>query len=669
MPNIKSIALTLAAGLCMAGIARADEISLKQLNLDPIQQDWGEPHANKSVSGHALSIGGKTFDNGVGTHADSLWIINLHGTADRFTAKAGVDDEVADRVKAAGPNTHEGSVRFTVLGDGKTLFHSKRVNVGDVPVPIDVDLKGIKLLELKVSTVGSNNTDDHADWVNAAIQYSGQKPQTFSLPPEKEVILTPPARATPRINGAMVVGVRPTHVLLYQIAATGDRPMTFAADGLPSGLQLDSNTGHITGSVATPTTDVIHLTATNAKGAAHRDLKIVVGNTIALTPPMGWNSWNCFARSVSDAKVRSAADAMVSSGLIQHGWTYINIDDCWEVPANKPADQRRDPDGTIKTNAKFPNMQALAAYIHSKGLRAGLYSSPGPSTCGGFTASYKHEQIDAQTYAKWGFDYLKYDWCSYGSVANQIRESPKPPSALQIMQDPYSLMGGILAKQNRDIVFSLCQYGMGDVWNWGGSVGGNCWRTTGDITDTWRSMSTIGFHQTADAPDAKPGNWNDPDMLVVGKVGWGSSLHATRLRPNEQYTHISLWCLLSAPLLIGCDMTQMDNFTKSLLSNDEVLAIDQDPLGKQATPVVQNTNQTQVWSKPLANGGHAVGLFNLGEMPMDVTVKWSDLGISGSHRVRDLWLQKDLGSESSSFHAMVPPHGVVLVKVARASRT
>src|SRR5205814_3459873 len=239
----------------------------------------------------------------------------------------------------------------------------------------------------------------------------------------------------------------------------------------------------------------VTLKATNAKGTAEGQLRLQVGDRIALTPPMGWNSWNCFARAVSDEKVRAAADAMVSAGLVNHGWSYINIDDCWEVPVAEPPENRRDADGRIRTNKNFPDMKSLADYIHSKGLRAGLYSSPGPATCAQFTASYEHELADAKQYADWGFDYLKYDWCSYGKIADQFKKQPNAPTQLEIYQHPYTVMHEALARQDRDIVFSLCQYGMGDVWEWGDKVGGNCWRTTGDITDTWASMSGIGFRQ------------------------------------------------------------------------------------------------------------------------------------------------------------------------------
>ena len=311
---------------------------------------------------------------------------------------------------------------------------------------------------------------------------------------------------------------------------------------------------------------------------------------------MGWNSWNCFACDVNEANVRAAADAMVASGLINHGWTYINIDDCWEAG--------RDADGNVLSNQKFPDMKALTDYVHSKGLKIGLYSSPGPKTCAGHEGSYKHEELDARRYGEWGFDYLKYDWCSYGEIV------PNPDH--DGFMKPYQVMRAALDKVPRDIVFSLCQYGMGNVWEWGAQVGGNCWRTTGDITDTWSSMAGIGFGQAGHEKFAGPGHWNDPDMLVVGYVGWSAKVRPTRLTPNEQYTHISLWCLLCSPLLIGCDMTKLDDFTLNLLTNDEVLDVSQDPLGRQAGRIAKN-GSLEIWAKDLEDGSKAVGLFNRGE--------------------------------------------------------
>ncbi len=476
----------------------------------------------------------------------------------------------------------------------------------------------------------------------------------------------------PRINGAKVFGVRPGSPFLFTIAASGERPMEFSADGLPEGLQLDGASGRITGVLNQPGEHVVTLRAKNAHGVAERELRIVCGDKIALTPPMGWNSWNCFAHDVSAEKIKAAADAMVASGLINHGWTYINIDDFWQNHRD-PKDptlrgEFRKPDGEIQPNSRFPDMKRLADYIHARGLKAGLYSSPGPWTCGGCAGSFGHEAQDAATYAAWGFDYLKYDWCSYGQTdTNRLWPSREQRQAYdrEYLKEPYRLMGQHLAAQKRDIVYSLCQYGMGNVWEWGAEVGGNCWRTTDDITDTWKSMSEIGFSQAGHEKFAGPGHWNDPDMLVVGWVGWGPKLRPTRLTPDEQRTHISLWCLLSAPLLLGCDLERLDDFTLSLLTNDEVLEVNQDPLGRQAARVWKDGN-LEVWAKDMEDGSKAVGLFNRGESPSKIVARWSDVGLSGRQRVRDLWWQKDLGAFEEKFEAEVPAHGVVLVKLSPA---
>ena len=474
------------------------------------------------------------------------------------------------------------------------------------------------------------------------------------------VTLTPKPPRTPRINGPRLFGVRPGHPVLYTIPATGDRPMTFSVHGLPAGLRCDSLTGQITGMSKKQGTYHLTLRARNMPGTGTKSFTLVVGDAMALTPPLGWNSWNCFASAVDDQRVRSAADAMVRSGLADHGWTYINIDDCWEIkPGSEDTlliGEPRTADGRIRTNRKFPDMNSLSAYVHGRGLKFGIYSSPGPLTCGGYTASYGHEEHDAAQYGEWGVDYLKYDWCSYSEIEKE--------RSLPALQKPYLVMRRALDKVNRDILFSLCQYGWGDVWTWGVSVGGNCWRTTGDIEDTWESMSQIGFSQAGHEKYAGPGHWNDPDMLVVGMVGWGPALHPTRLTPNEQYTHITLWSLLSAPLLIGCDMTQLDDFTLGLLTNDEVLAVNQDARGKQAGRVTAEGDR-EVWVKDLEDGSKAVGLFNRGRWPAKITVNFRDLHLRGKQRIRDLWRQSDVGTFAGSYTALVPRHGAMLVRLSR----
>ncbi len=632
------LVITLGA-LALSGAARAENFPVASLDLRSVDQEWGEAHRDKSVDNHELSIGGAKFSGGFGTHAHSTLRIALGGHGERFTANVGVDDEVGSR----------GSIAFKVIGDGKTLWESGVMHGREAAKSVSVGLEGVKMLVLRVDDAGDGISFDHADWADATIAMTQGKPETIAMPHEAAVVLTPKSPPTPAIHGAQVFGVRPGSPVLLAIPATGERPLEFSARGLPGGLKLDAKSGLITGVLEKPGVYEVKLRARNKLGKSERPLKIVCGETIALTPPMGWNSWNVFGCDVTEAKVRAAADAMVASGLNSHGWTYINIDDCWEGG--------RDAEGNVISNEKFPDMKALADYVHSKGLRIGLYSSPGPKTCAGREGSYQHEEQDARRYAQWGFDYLKYDWCSYGNIA------PRPN--LAEMQKPYEVMRAALAKAPRDIVFSLCQYGMGNVWEWGAQVNGNCWRTTGDINDSWYSMSGIGFEQAGHEKYAAPGHWNDPDMLVVGYVGWSANVRPTKLTPNEQYTHISLWCLLSAPLLIGCDMTKLDDFTLNLLTNDEVLEVNQDPLGRQAARVAKN-GQQEVWAKDLADGSKVVGLFNRDEDEATVKVNWSDLGIKGRRGVRDLWRQKDLGKCDDEFQTSVPRHGVVLVNLSPA---
>ena len=363
---------------------------------------------------------------------------------------------------------------------------------------------------------------------------------------------------------------------------------------------------------------------------------------LAATPAMGWNSWNHFAKRVSDKDVRAAADAIVASGMKDAGYIYVNIDDAWQGG--------RDANGNIQPNSKFPDMKALADYMHSKGLKIGIYSGPGPKTCGGYTGSYQHEEQDAKQYAAWGFDYLKYDLCSYHEIMQQ--EAPGDQAKqYQMMRGAYEKMHKALIATGRPIYYSLCQYGWDSVWKWGPSVGGNSWRTTDDIRDTYMSMSNIGFSQAGLAKYAGPGHWNDPDMLEVGNGG---------MKYNEYLTHMSLWAILASPLLAGNDLSQMSAETKSILMNKDVIAIDQDPLGKQGDRVTAE-GPFEVWSKPLRNGDIAVGLFNRGHDAEAMSLPLEKLGLSSNFNVRNIWNPSD----SSHGPWTVPEHGVVLLRITK----
>lgn len=683
--KLPRLTLSLLLAMGALSVARAQVYPVTSLDIHQTVQKEGEPRAGLSSTGSPMRIGGRDFGDGLGTMAPSKLILDLGKNGVRFTASVGVDDSAKGT---------EGSVIFRLLGDdGRVLWESQPLKAGDAPVPVDVDLKGQKTISMVVEP-SSGEKALPADWADAKVEvhsniYKKVFVNTVPAYQEKAEILTPRPGPTPRITGPKVFGVRPGHPFLFTLTATGDRPMTFSAEGLPEGLLLDAGTGRISGSLKNKGEYPVTVRAKNAAGEASRPFKIVCGDTIGLVPAMGWNSWNCFANFIVEKNIRDAADAMVNSGLVDHGWSYINIDEGWQRapdmkdPTLKPP--TRDPSGRILPNDRFPDMKGLIAYIHGKGLRAGIYTSPGPLTCEGFEGSYKHELQDAQTYADWQIDYLKHDVCSYNKI---FREESKPgpsnnltkpmdpdgPEYRAVLQKPWRVMRQALDTLDRDLIYSIS----GNVRDWGKEVGANSWRVSSDVVDSWLEIvsgwrmpvSEIGFDQSREeerkgrsGPElAGPGHFNDRDMLVVGQVGWGLKTHPTRLTPNEQYTHISMWCLLTSPLMIGCDMTKLDDFTLSLLTNDEVLEVNQDPLGKQAVCVSKNGN-LEVWSKPMEDGSLAVGLFNRGYLPADVTVNWKDLGIQGTRKVRDLWRQKDLGEFQDSFTAKVPRHGVVLVRI------
>ncbi|WP_312089156.1 NPCBM/NEW2 domain-containing protein [Chryseobacterium sp.] len=668
---LKQKILVIGAALLLSGnIAKAQStVWLDQLDLSVATQGHGKPGINTSVDGKPLTIAGEVFKRGFGTHAESSILIKLNGKVKNFSALVGIDDEIKGQNPAA---------EFEIYGDNKKLWSSGVMKLGDKAKPVNISLQGVNQLELVVTDGGNGPYYDHANWVNAKFETAdGAKLVTFNPIASEPYILTPKPGPKPKINSATVYGVRPGSPFLFRVAASGERPMTFSAKNLPQGLTIDSQTGIITGNINTKGTYEVVLSAKNAKGSVSKKLKIESGDKIALTPTMGWNSWNAFGHEVSADKVKRAADALVKSGLVNHGWNYINIDDSWQFnrDGKDPSYQgkMRDENGYILTNSKFPDMKGLTDYFHSLGLKAGIYSSPGPWTCGGCAGSYGYEKQDAESYAKWGFDYLKYDWCSYGGVLDGLPDNDaNKVSSLNFSGGgdldkgvkPFKLMGDLLKNQPRDIVYNLCQYGMGDVWKWGDDAQAESWRTTNDITDTWASVKSIALAQDKAAPYAKPGNWNDPDMLVVGVVGWGNP-HESKLKPDEQYLHISLWSIFSAPLLIGCDLEKLDDFTLNLLTNDEVIAVNQDALGKQGV-VKQSIGEFRIYVKDLEDGSKAVAFANFGREQVKMSYKdFKELGISGKQTVRDLWRQKDIAKINTSNQSLaldVPAHGVAYYK-------
>ncbi|MDB6114888.1 MAG: Alpha-galactosidase [Lacunisphaera sp.] len=524
---------------------------------------------------------------------------------------------------------------------------------------------------------------------------------TGSMPDYRDRILTPPPGAQPRINSARIFGVRPGSPFLFRIAATGTRPLIYSASALPAGLTLDPATGIITGMLAQSGEHRVQVGAANAHGAATGELRIVAGDTLALTPPMGWNSWYCWSESVSQENVAAMAEVMAEK-LADHGWTYVNIDDCWQG-------RRGGPHLAIQPNEKFPSIAALAGKIHGLGLKFGIYSTPWMGSYAGFIGGsaespagdfitvpvvpeaersqpsqifgrspgsalrqaqrigpYQLTDRDALQYAAWGVDYVKYDWknSTFTSppMVQPVRRTDQPKTPESIAR-----LDAELRATPRDLVLSLSP-----IADWANrddlAQHANLWRITRDIKADWESLNHV-FELGDWFAYTKPGHWPDPDMLQVGAMGVVNAQNRT-LRPSpltadEQYTQMSLWCLLSAPLLLSCDLTALDPFTLSLITNDEVIELDQDPLGQPAKRVAK-AGDLEVWRKPLGDGTVAVGLFNRGPVPMPVTAQWADLGLTGAQLVRDLWRQQDVATAGGSFTTPVNSHGVVLLRLQPA---
>jgi len=626
---------------------------LSSLDLTKMTSGGVTPRINQSVASTPLRIAGRSFSLGVGTHARSVLWTDLGGTAERFMAWVGVDESA--------PSRHA-SVQFKIAGDGKLLWTSGFMRRRNAPQKVDLELTGVHKLVLIVTDGGDGADHDFADWVEARFLVKGGNPQAIERPREAAVILTPQPGRGPRINGPLVYGCRAGNPFIYRIPTTGERPIAFSVEGLPSDLELEQTTGIITGQVHERGDYRLTLKASNQYGSDQRAFRIVCGDNLALTPPMGWNHWYAHYDRITDQMMRDAADVMVSSGMADVGYQYVNIDDCW---MNAPEDDDllrvgplRDAQGNIISNKHFPNMNALTEYIHSKGLKAGIYTSPGPLTCAGFAGSYQHEEQDAKQFAAWGFDFLKYDWCSYERVVESDH-------SLASLQRPYWQMGKILRQLNRDVVFNLCQYGWGRVWEWGGRVGGHSWRTAGDLGYELDRVFEVALENAEHRTYSKPGNWNDPDYIQIGYVGNARGKGMPRpcpLYPWEQYSYMSLWALMASPLFYSGDMNRLDEFTIGVLCNPEVIEVNQDPLGDSGQAQLL-TDDTFVMIKQMEDGGKTVGLFNRGEIENEVTLHWDQLGFEGKYRTRDLWRHVEIGTTEDEFSETVPPHGVLLLRM------
>ena len=583
---------------CFAG----GTVWLDGIEMDQALQTWGHPQRNLNYHRQPLSVGGKSYKAGLGVCAKSLiWIDLGHGSG-RFKADVGLDDA-----------STKGSVEFIISLDGQTAWRSGVMKHGDPAKPIDIDTNGKRFMVLAVEDGADGGDQDWADWCDARWETQWSDPVEAHGERGEAEILTPPSPASPRLNNPLVYGVRPGNPVQYTIPCTGVRPIRFGASGLPDGLVLDPKKGWIVGTPTREGTYAVTLSAANAAGEATKVMRLVVGERLALTPPMGWSSWNAWCANPTQARVLSAARSMVKFGLIDHGFTYVNIDDGWQGP-------RGGRFNGIQANEKFPDFPAMLSEVHALGLKLGVYSGPWICSYCGYTGgssdnadgawttalrdlpdsghtfgTHSFAQNDAREWASWGVDYLKYDWW--------------PTDEPQVAEMSKALRGS-----GRNIVYSVSNSASLDKGPMLAKYA-QLWRASGDIRDNWPSLYSNGFSQSRWAAYSGTGHWADPDMMVLGNVGfdpdgWGDRTHATKLTPDEQYTHMSLWCLLSAPLVLGCDLAKLDPFTVGLLSNDEVIGLDQDPLGRPAVRVVGDYFH-EVWMRPLADGSYAVGVFNL----------------------------------------------------------
>jgi alpha-galactosidase len=618
--------------------------------------------ARAKASGDTMRLGGVVYERGVGVKCVSLLAFYLEGKGRRFTALAGADDKSLNTV----------GVKFYVIGDRKILFESGVMHAGDEPRKVDVPLEGISRLGLLVTGDTANMSKAFPDWANARFfMEDGHAPGNIPNT-DKAYILTPGPGKEPRINGATVAGATPGNPFLFTVAATGQRPMSYSSSGLPRGLTMDPATGIITGKVDRKGNYPAMVTVKNAFGHDTKQLTIRVGDTIAFTPPMGWNGWNSWARDIDREKVMRSARALVQRGLRDHGWTYINIDDAWQG-------QRSGADHALQPNDKFPRFREMVDSLHALGLKAGVYSTPWISSYAGFAGGssdfadgaypdtiaankrayrhvgeYRFEKADARQMAEWGIDFLKYDWHIDVSSAERMSEA--------------------LRHSGRDIVYSLSNSApFANAADWKRLA--NMWRTGPDIRDSWNSLYVSAFTIDKWGPYGGPGHWNDPDMMIVGKVTTSAVLHPTRLTPDEQYSHVSIYSLLAAPLIIGSPIEELDAFGLSLLTNDEVIAIDQDPLGRPAR-LLSDEEGVQTWIRPLQDGSYAIGLFNTAdfgktpvsyfrwgdEKPVKYTFDPAKAGLTGRWKMRDVWRQKDLDISDGAYTTEIPYHGVVLLR-------
>ncbi len=690
--------LLLLAGLSAetafaAPVSAAETARLASLDLSAVEQGFGKPQIDKSVDMHPLSIAGRHFEHGLGTHSPGDMLIDLNGGATRFTAWVGIDDETNKR----------GSAEFQIVGDGKLLWSSGVMRGGQEPKRADIDVTGVQQIALIVGDAGDGYEYDHADWADAEFTFTGAAPKAIKLAPSNPTVAPTAEPDKPQITVPGIIGIRLNTPVLFTVSAVGQPPIRYAAKGLPRGLNLDAETGQIRGTVTQVGTHTLTVTAKNAMGTDSRKIQLVAGDTVCLTPPLGWNSYDCFGDNVVESEILANA-RYAHDNLLPHGWEYIIVDYRWYDPnaatppnnpnAHKDAILTMDQYGRLEPAPnRFPSaangkgFKPLADTIHGMGLKFGIHIMRGiprqavkqnvPIEGSAFHAADAAKTASVcpwcpdmygvdtsqpagqawydsilRQYASWGVDYIKVDDMSAPYSAGEIEAVRKA-----------------IDKCGRAIAFSLSPGDTPVEQAKHVQANANLWRISGDFWDEWGAVSHQFDLISRWQGNGGPGRWPDADMIPLGHLSVGNRSvgndRTTRLTRDEQLTMMSLWAIAPSPLMLGMNLPDNDAWTLSLLTNDEVLAINQDKAGKQAVRLPQPTGiaGTEIWTRAMADGSHVIGLFNRLRVSMPVHIRWSEIGLAKVKTVRDVWQRKDLPVSADEMETTVGPHGAMLFRI------
>jgi alpha-galactosidase len=688
---ILSAAICAAAVTLLAASTHANTVWLSSLDLAKASQGYGAPQADKTVDSKPITLAGQVFDHGFGTHAPGLLAVNVNG-ATKFTASVGVDDEIANDI---------GSVEFQVLGDGrKILWRSGVRRKGQPPVKADVAIASQKQIVLRVTTGGDAFNYDHADWADAQFTFQGTAPKTAPITTTDPVISMDSAAGAPVIHPPFVLGTKPGAPLVWTIATTGRRPLSYSATGLPKGLSLNAATGTVTGSIAKASDYKVRVRASNAEGRDEQTIRIVAGKSLALTPPMGWNSYDCFGQSVTEAEVLANADYLAKE-MQPFGWEYVVVDYRWyepdaaKQPLNGHEGEALDMDAfgrLIPNAARFPSasngagFKALGEKIHAMGLKFGIHIMRGiprnavkvnlpiegskfhaadaantTDNCpwladmygvrGDMPAGRAYYNSIFKLYASWGVDYIKMD------------DTSRPYHTAEI-----EAVDEAIQKCGRAIVYSLSPGETPIASAAHVASHANLWRVSDDFWDRWETLDHEFTLAERWKSSVGPGHWPDADMLPLGHLSVANRSvdpdRQTRFSRAEQVTLMSLWSLLPSPLMVGGNLPDNDPWTLALLTNPEVLAINQDVGGAAATLATRH-DDLDIWTKPLADGSRAVGIFNRGDFDRDAAITPSDLHLSGEWAIRDLWKRADLGRLGGALTTSIPAHGAAMLRIRK----